>query len=626
MNLGKDRTPEEEAQAEADFKQFLEDNPTFPTKTDYIEANRNLNLTHYCLNCQHHNRGSEYCNFHKRPASYRYTCKNYELANDPNTPKNKIIPFELSEYEKLHTQNKPKAKEGFFRKVFGSEKKEKIRIERSFYQTDQYLYEQVHDGGISQFARFNRATGQIDYVPNIEEEERTIEPIIGEEVVKGAVKLSSKAEEYGSDEALDKEILDFTYAWIDVPDDTRKFALWNIKRSWVYERFHTLNYLRALGDTGQGKSRFLDAFGSLHYKPVFTSGATTSAPVFRVIDKWRGTMIFDEADLKETDETADIIKIINMGYERGKFVMRCDQNDATKLQFFDPFCPKVLATRKPFTDKAVESRCVTQVMTGTKRKDIRFSLTDAFFQKSLTLRNKLLMWRFRNYDKINPDAQPDIGISDLEPRVQQIVSSYLALFGNNAEEMRRFKSFIEQYQIDLRQERADSWEGQIVKGIYELFHDQGQQDISAHDIIRQADLTDKKGELMKPRALTNVLKELGFGKTEVRKVEGKAKRCIPLEPEHLLSVFNRYGYEVTKVTIVTGTGDQQNNLIGYDSPPPHSNRNDSNSVTVSFNDLLKDTDYLVDDLLKVGYTESQLEIWKGEGLIYEPKNGVVRLV
>jgi len=235
------------------------------------------------------------------------------------------------------------------------------------------------------------------------------------------------------------------------------FALWNVKRSWVYEKFHTINYLRAQGDTGMGKTRFLDTLGQIHYKPINTSGATTSAPVFRIIDKWKGTLVMDEADFQKSDESQDIIKIINMGYEKGKFVMRCDQNDSRSIDFFDPFCPKILATRKSFEDKAVESRCFTLVMTGTK-KEIPFNLNKLFHQTTQTLRNKLLMWRFKNFDKINPDDKYDFDFSDLEPRVKQIVSSFISLFRDEGQ-MKKFRTFIVEYQKQLIMERQSSLTG-----------------------------------------------------------------------------------------------------------------------------------------------------------------------
>lgn len=402
---------------------------------------------------------------------------------------------------------------------------------------------------------------KVDYVNEIQIADKIYKPIFAEEITKKAILLPSKAEEYGNDEELDKEILDFISQWLDVPEDFKMFALWNIKRSWVYEKFHTLNYLRALGDTGSGKSRFLDTLGSIHYKPIATSGATTSAPIFRIIDRWKGTLIMDEADFQKSDESQDIIKIINMGYEKGKFVMRCDQNEAEKIKFFDPFCPKILATRKTFEDKAVESRCITQVMLITT-KEMPYNLNKDFFEKAQILRNKLLMWRFKNFNIINPNEKADFDYRGLEPRVKQIVSAFISLFKNNTNQLEKFKIFIQEYQKQLISERQGSFEGSIVEAIFELIKKE-QINISAQDIIDEGQITGKDGKLVKPRGLNSILKSLGFGKTTVKRIGAKTKRCIPLEEEMLENLFERYGYDVTKVTVVMG--DKANFLNIYDT-------------------------------------------------------------
>ena len=437
--------------------------------------------------------------------------------------------------------------------------KKKKKIFTSLFIGEKDMYEQIYDlkTNTSKFLHYNDEDGTIIEVKSFNINGIEYFPNEGEELQKKAIYLPEKAEEYGTDEELEKEIKTFINKWLDISEDFLQFSTWNVKRSWVYERFHTINYLRALGDTGQGKSRFLDTIGWIHYKPIATSGATTAAPVFRVIDKWRGTMIFDECDLKITEETADIIKIINMGYERGKHVMRCDQNDATKIMFFDPFCPKIIATRKPFEDKAVESRCITQVMMGTRRKNIEFTLTNDFFEEQKNLRNKLLMWRFKNFFKIDPTKTYDIKFDNLEPRVQQIVSSYASLFGQNPVQMQRFKSFIIEYQNELIDERQNSWEGQIIIGIHSLI-EKGVFAISAQDIIEESGLTNNHGQPLKPRALVNVIKELGFGKSVIKRVGEFTKRCIPLDQDQLDNLFARYG--VTKVTVAMGTGDEEKHL------------------------------------------------------------------
>ena len=442
------------------------------------------------------------------------------------------------------------------------------------------IAEQVYgeEEDVIEFCVYNTETEDIKYWREIKEGDFTYMPIEDEEVRKKAILLPSKVEEYGTDKKLEEDIKNFINKWLDINEDVLQFAVWNIKRSWVYERFHTLNYLRALGDTGQGKSRFLDTLGYIHYKPIATSGATTVAPIFRIIDKWRGTLIMDEADMRKSDEAEDMIKIINQGYEVGRYVMRCDKENKNRVNFFDPFCPKILATRKTFHDKAVESRCITQVMTGTIRKDIKWNLNKEFWDEALHLRNKLLLWRLKNYYKIDPDKEIDFDLGDIEPRVQQIVNSFVTLFSENKKQLDSFKEFIKRYQEELIEERQNSWDGTIVGGIHQLLNN-GMTEITATDIINTKQITNNKGAFINPRSLSSSLRSLGFNKLKPKKVEGKTKKCIPLERNHLEQLFKRYGYQVTVVTVLGGTRKltETSNLEG--SRGISNNGNNGNPVT-----------------------------------------------
>jgi len=430
------------------------------------------------------------------------------------------------------------------------EKKTKKKVKRtSLIIGDDFIVEQVYINDVSKFAVYNSNDGKIIYKNKFED----WFPLQGEEIGKKAILLPNEALEYGTDEKLDNDIKTFILKWLDIPDDILQFALWNIKRSWVYDKFHTLNYLRALGDTGTGKSRFLNTLGYLHYKPISTSGATTSAPVFRIIEKWHGTLVMDEADFNKSDESQDIIKIINQGYEKGNFVMRCDREKDNAINFFDPYGPKILATRKTFYDKAVESRCITHVMKGGIRKNIPLNLNKYFFEEVQILRNKLLMWRFRNYHKINPEKEIEFDMGDLEPRVEQVVSSFINLFGNDEKQLKLFKEFMKKYQEELIDERRSSFAGSVVSAIHSLI-EEGIIDISSQDIIEEGHITDFKGNLIKPRSLTSTLKSLGFEKTERKRVGEKIKRCIPINDELLKHLFKRYG--VNGGTVVTVVAQQ----------------------------------------------------------------------
>lgn len=365
-----------------------------------------------------------------------------------------------------------------------------------------------------------------------------VRPIPDPEVRDGFIGLPVTLEEYGTEEELDKDIEDFVTCWLDIPEHDRYLAVLNIRRSWAYDRFRTLNYLRALGEPGQGKSRFLDTLGAIHYKPMKTSGALTSAVLFRIIDKWRGTIIIDEADLARGDETADITKIINVGFEAGTPIQRCDPNDPSKIDFFNVFCPKVISTRKPFADPATETRCLTTTMRGTSRKDIPPTLTKDFDRQVTSLRNKLLLWRCRNYATINPDAALDIPFEGIEARLRQVSVGFLALFAHKPEEVEKFLNYLREYQRSLVEERASTVEGSIVKAVAELFVEN--RPITAASIVSQADLRDKHGQPWAPRSITKWMKILGFGVANIKRVEGQPQKVYGIEPSFLESRVRSY--------------------------------------------------------------------------------------
>ena len=144
-------------------------------------------------------------------------------------------------------------------------------------------------------------------------------------LIKNEVVLfPSEPEEYGSEEQLLAEIQSFIHRYVDVSPLFEKIASYYVLFSWVYDRFNELPYLRLRGDPGSGKTRFLLTVGSLCYKPIFASGASTVSPLFRILDAFRGTLIIDEGDFRLSDERAEIVKILNNGNGRGFPVLRTE--------------------------------------------------------------------------------------------------------------------------------------------------------------------------------------------------------------------------------------------------------------------------------------------------------------
>jgi hypothetical protein len=283
------------------------------------------------------------------------------------------------------------------------------------------------------------------------------------------VLLPSGPEEYGSDEQLLGEIQSFLHHYVDVSDLFEKIATYYVLFSWVYDGFNELPYLRLRGDPGSGKTRFLLTVGALCYKPIFASGASTVSPLFRIIDSFRGTLIIDEGDFRMSDERAEIVKILNNGNARSFPVLR---SEATAQREFDPrayavFGPKLVATRGFFQDRALESRCITEEMGQHRlRNDVPINLPSTYKEEALHIRNKLLLFRFRNLHK--RQAAESLVDRSIEPRLNQIFVPLLSII-DDARARDDLRALARQYNRELIAERGMDMEAQILEIIRDLF-------------------------------------------------------------------------------------------------------------------------------------------------------------
>jgi hypothetical protein len=161
------------------------------------------------------------------------------------------------------------------------------------------------------------------------------------------VLLPSDPQIYGSEAELVGEIRDFIHRYVDFEESFENVATHYVLLTWLYDAFNELPYLRLRGDYGSGKTRALLTMGSLCYKAFFASGASTVSPIFHTLDAFRGTLIFDEADFRFSDERAEIVKILNNGNVRGLPVLRTMMNRQREFnpQAFQVFGPKIVATR-----------------------------------------------------------------------------------------------------------------------------------------------------------------------------------------------------------------------------------------------------------------------------------------
>lgn len=302
----------------------------------------------------------------------------------------------------------------------------------------------------------------------------------------GCVLLPSSVadfEDLGDKEDLVRDVRAFLHRYVDLSPGFEEIAAHYVLLTWVHDAFNELGYLRFRGDYGTGKTRALLAVGSLCYKPFFASGASTVSPIFHVLDAVGGTLVLDEADLRFSDATADLTKILNNGTVRGLPVLRTMANRHRELnpQAFRVFGPKLIAMRHRFADDALESRFLTEE-TGTRplRSDIPIHLPETLHTEARELRNRLLAWRFHAFGQVGPD--PSRLVPGVEPRRNQTALALLSLV-EDPEARRRIAGELVGEEARVLHERAASPEATMLASLATAFR-QGSDVVSVSEVAQ----------------------------------------------------------------------------------------------------------------------------------------------
>ncbi len=292
--------------------------------------------------------------------------------------------------------------------------------------------------------------------------------------------LPSIPEEYETEESLVNDIQTFIHRYVDLSPLFEKIATYYVLFSWIYDGFNELPYLKLRGDFGSGKTRFLLTVGSLCYKPIFASGASSVSPLFRILDIFRGTLIMDEADFRLSDEKADVVKILNNGNVKGFPVLRSEVvGKEYNPKAYHVFGPKIVATRGFFEDRALESRFLAEEMGRFRlRSDIPINLPSVYKEEALHIRNKLLLFRFRNLNKRH--IVEDLVDRRIEPRLNQIFVPLLSIIKDN-QSREELRGLARQYNREMIADRGIEVQAQVLEIIQKMVSPQKKQ-LSVSDI------------------------------------------------------------------------------------------------------------------------------------------------
>jgi len=225
---------------------------------------------------------------------------------------------------------------------------------------------------------------------------------------------------------------DLIHKCVDLDKDFEVVVAHYVLASQVYDRFSRFGYMRLQGSYGTGKSRFLELMSKVCFRGVQLGVASSNAVLYRTLRLYPGTLCLDEADYDQLSVSSDLLKILNSGYQSSGSVWRCaDGHRGYVPEAYPTFCPKVIASRRNYRDKSLESRILSQ-RSRMAQRIVPNSLSSSDLAKEIEdLRNALFSYRLHNWHVISDDVHVR-GLEGLDMRTTEILKPLAIAAGANA--------------------------------------------------------------------------------------------------------------------------------------------------------------------------------------------------
>lgn len=408
-----------------------------------------------------------------------------------------------------------------------------------------YYYIRYPDGHIDRCASIT--IGGTCYMP--------INPMDDENISKKTVLFPSALGHYDSECQLIADIRAFLHKWFDMSPAWERITSYYVLFTWFYDAgFETIPYLRALGDYGTGKTRYIESAGHLCYRPMLISGGDSEAIIFRMIDDYRGTMIVDEAQFSDSNANTLIAQMINLGNRITGNIKRLEgDNGSYKRKVFMVFCPKIFAARYEFGDDAMGSRCLTQYMVKSDpRHGVPLDTDPSFRSDAQAIRNKLAHYRLQTWKPVVIDHT--LTDRTIMPRLAQITIALRTII-KDPEALAEMDTYIHIYNRTLIGERSMTDQAFVVQALAHIYYrvDQPAQLVDLGPDLTLANITkvaqklmldmdpDKKFNQQKlSRLLTQQLGLTGRGRDHRR----DSITTVEFAEDQLRQLMARYGVKI----------------------------------------------------------------------------------
>jgi hypothetical protein len=402
------------------------------------------------------------------------------------------------------------------------------------------------------FAVFDPKKDTFIIQPTVQIGNKYLYPLDGDLVTKGVIRFSRKPEEYGDTETLRQEIKKFIHRYVDIHSFYEELASYYVLLTWLFDKNSAITYLGIFGEFGSGKTRAAQTIGSLCYKPVFVSGAITCAPIYRILELARGTLVINEFDFNNSDMGIELIKILNNGFERGMSVLRA-KRDTGDVEAFDAFSPKIFTYRKKKNDQAFESRLITIPIEETTREDIPILLPQSFEEEAASIRDKLLLFRFRNFDK---KSAVDLSIfNGIERRMRQTLYPLLTVI-DDKKFLQTLTGFLNDIQEQQRVDRGMSWVAEHLQNLVNLTCED-KKDITCQQLADKYNLGDFKYKITAKKAGSIIRNDFKLKTERITSGENKGQTRIVLNAEKIKALCLRFSVDIPKESSLSSPSSPQ---------------------------------------------------------------------
>ncbi len=314
---------------------------------------------------------------------------------------------------------------------------------------------------------------------------RKLEPPHDENIETGAVKLATALGEQKTAAFLIEKMANYYMKYFYLEEKSRyRFCASYALFTWVHDCFEALNFLRARGGSGSGKSDLMYLVGLTSYRFAVTLSISSSASYKGIAKLYRATVMIDEADnlMKKDDGTMEAF-LKGRSMKRYSNAMNMMEVMSPNGKTFVPtttnvYGPTLITMYHGFKDPGIENRCVTfelsQVDTFTLEQE---GMEPGYYPPELEIdgeeiRNLALRWRLETWMKkieLSPEQRKEHKLADplVSPRVNQVLRpmKVLAVLQNDFELLDELKMIGQANYEDEMIKRAGSFEALILRAV-----------------------------------------------------------------------------------------------------------------------------------------------------------------